>query len=131
MFNQEQHEMRIETTHESGAEEWLCPTCGRRFLLSWPPAYSKIVLESGDEDVCHTGGKGGLRMGPSQIKDAEEMALADELLLPPVTKFSEVEDEPPLPPITNSFEAEEIGETPITEELRPWLKWMKDAGLDD
>ena len=49
MYEQEQHEMVLEATHPSGEEEWFCPTCGRRFLMRWPPAYEKIVLERGDE----------------------------------------------------------------------------------
>lgn len=77
--HQQQHEMRLEKTHPSGAEEWGCPTCGRRFLLSWPPAYEKIILEAGDEYATHTGGKGGLRMQPPQIGEAEEPTLSEEL----------------------------------------------------
>ncbi len=79
----EYHEMRLEKTHPSGAEEWDCPTCGRRFLIQWPPHYRKIVLESGDEYALHSATKGGLRMGRPQISqdgDAEdEPILSDEL----------------------------------------------------
>ncbi|UCC63048.1 MAG: hypothetical protein JSV36_20275 [Anaerolineae bacterium] len=74
------HEMRLEKIHASGAEEWFCPTCGRRFLMNWPPAYKKIVLEAGDEYAMHSGGKGGLRMQPPQISEGdEEPVLSDEL----------------------------------------------------
>jgi hypothetical protein len=48
---------------ESGAEEWICPTCGRRMLLRWPPHYEKVILDHGDEAAIHVGGKGGLRVG--------------------------------------------------------------------
>jgi hypothetical protein len=79
----EYHEMRLEKTHPSGAEEWGCPTCGRRFLIQWPPKYRKIVLEPGDEYALHSASKGGLQMGPLQISqdgDAEdEPILSDEL----------------------------------------------------
>ncbi len=79
----EYHEMRLEKTHPSGAEEWGCPTCGRRFLIQWPPQYRKIVLESGDEYALHSASKGGLQMSPPQISqdgDAEdEPILSDEL----------------------------------------------------
>ncbi len=47
---------------ESGAEEWICPTCGRRMLLRWPPDYEKLVLDHGDDTAIHVGGKGGLRV---------------------------------------------------------------------
>ena len=77
MIHNQRHEMHLEKTHPSGAEEWECPTCGRRFLLRWPPAYKKIVLEPGDEYAVHTGGKHGLQTGPidmiaSEVQDAVE-----------------------------------------------------------
>jgi len=64
---QNKHEMVLERTHESGAEEWYCPLCGRRFLMQWPPNYKKIILEPGDEYAIHSGGKGGLVMGAAQV----------------------------------------------------------------
>jgi hypothetical protein len=72
--------MRLEKTHASGAEEWYCPTCGRRFLMQWPPSYQKIILEPGDEYAMHSGSKGGMRIGSLGIsEDAEEPMLSDEL----------------------------------------------------
>jgi len=79
-FGSQQHEMQLEKAHPSGAEEWYCPTCGRRFLMQWPPDYRKIILEPGDEYAMHSGGKGGLRMELPQIIEAEdESVLSDEL----------------------------------------------------
>lgn len=63
----QRHEMVLEKTHESGAEEWYCPVCGRRFLMQWPPNYKKIILEPGDEYAVHNGGKGGLEMGAPHL----------------------------------------------------------------
>jgi hypothetical protein len=40
------HEMR-----QVGAQEWACPTCGRRVLLTDPSALT--VLEPGDESAVH------------------------------------------------------------------------------
>lgn len=78
--NTQQHEMCLEKAHPSGAEEWYCPTCGRRFLMQWPPKYQKIVLEPGDEYALHSGSKGGLRMGSLQISEAkDEPELSEEL----------------------------------------------------
>jgi len=57
---------------ESGAEEWVCPTCGRRMLLRWPPDYEKLVLEHGDDTAVHVGGKGGVRVGEVMIAPAQE-----------------------------------------------------------
>lgn len=61
------HEMILNGRTESGAEEWLCPACGRRMLLRWPPDYEKLIVEYGDDSVVHVGGKGGLRMGQAEI----------------------------------------------------------------
>jgi hypothetical protein len=77
MITQQSHEMRLETRHESGAEEWYCPTCGRKFLLDWPPKYKKIILDIGDESAIHNGGKGGLSMRPPEIGAAKEPALPE------------------------------------------------------
>lgn len=87
MTNSEHHEMRLETTHSTGTEEWVCPICGRRFLMRWPPNYEKIILEAGDEYATHSGGKGGLRMQPPQVNlqnggaPEEEPVLSEELRL--------------------------------------------------
>jgi hypothetical protein len=64
------HEMILNGRAESGAEEWLCPTCGRRMLLRWPPDYEKLVLEHGDDNAIHVGGKGGVRVGPAVVAPA-------------------------------------------------------------
>jgi len=69
---QKKHDMILERTHESGAEEWYCPICGRRFLMQWPPNYQKIILEPGDEYAIHSGGKGGLSMGTPQLAQKPE-----------------------------------------------------------
>lgn len=58
----QQHEMILNQTHASGAEEWFCPTCGRRMAITWDP-WKKIVLEEGDIYAAHNASKGGLRMG--------------------------------------------------------------------
>jgi hypothetical protein len=58
MDEQEHHDMVLEATHESGAEEWFCPTCGRRFLMRWPPIYEKTGLVPGDEYAIHSVSKG-------------------------------------------------------------------------
>jgi hypothetical protein len=62
--------MILNGSAESGAEEWVCPSCGRRMLLRWPPQYEKIVLEHGDDSVVHVGGKGGPRVGETVVAPA-------------------------------------------------------------
>jgi len=54
--------MILSGTRESGTEEWACPTCGRRIMFRWPPRYEKLVLDHGDVNAVHVGGKGGLRV---------------------------------------------------------------------
>jgi hypothetical protein len=79
MNSQQNHEMQLEIKHASGAELWYCPTCGRQFLLSYPPEYKKIILDAGDESAIHSGGKGGLSMGQFQAGDVEEPELPENI----------------------------------------------------
>ncbi len=74
--------MELVTTHSTGAEEWYCPTCGRRFLMQWPPEYKKIVLDAGDQSAIHTGGKGGLQITSAQILPRDEDTGSGEKLGP-------------------------------------------------
>jgi hypothetical protein len=62
--------MILTSSAESGAEEWVCPDCGRRMLLRWPPNYEKLVLEHGDDTAIHVGEKGGLRVGQVMVAPA-------------------------------------------------------------
>lgn len=68
MSNNEHHTMVVAKRYDNGAEEWVCPTCGRRFMLQWPPEYKRIVLDPGDEDAIHSGGSGGISMGEMAIQ---------------------------------------------------------------
>lgn len=122
MADLQPHEMQLVRTHASGAEEWFCPTCGRRFLMHWPPTYKKIVLEAGDEYAAHVGGKGGVRMDAAAGIYGAEQAEAD--IVAAASAAAYVADAAPLP-------VEEVGPVPITDELRPWLRWMSAVGLAD
>ncbi len=62
----QQHVMQLAITYTTGAEVWLCPTCGRRFMMQWQPEFQRIILEPGDDMAPHSGSKGGLRLGPIQ-----------------------------------------------------------------
>jgi hypothetical protein len=63
----ERHEMTLETTHPTGAEEWYCPICGRRFMVQWSPTFNMVILEPGDPKAAHNGSTGGLRIGPPRV----------------------------------------------------------------
>jgi hypothetical protein len=131
MDPQEHHEMMLAITHPSGAEEWYCPTCGRRFLLKWPPAYQKIILEPGDEYAAHSGSKGEiLRLGSLELIDTGAPADIDDLLALPSPYRPADEDQLLSPPVDYQVAAEEIGDIPITDELQPWLKWLEHRDLD-
>ncbi len=99
MLKSQAHQMVLEHTHPSGAEEWSCPICGRRFLMQYPPSYKKIVLEPGDEYAAHYGGKGDMSMGPVQVLPPDAGSAADEPAAP-----EEGEDDSPPP---------------------PWLRWLE------
>lgn len=54
------HEILVVNLHPSGVEEWLCPTCGRRFIVQWTPEYQCIVLNPGEESAIHNMSRGAL-----------------------------------------------------------------------
>lgn len=60
-----QHQMVVVQQHKDGSQEWLCPICGRHFIMQWPPNYKRVVLEAGDENAVHTGGSSGAGSGAS------------------------------------------------------------------
>jgi len=63
----ETHEMILNGHAESGAEEWVCPACGRRVLMRWPPDFERLILEHGDDRAVHVGAKGGVRMSGLEV----------------------------------------------------------------
>lgn len=71
-MNDNSHEMVFEKTHLSGVEEWYCPSCGRRFLVQWPPAYKMIVLEPGEKDTRHNLSKVNAQRGAARVTPTEE-----------------------------------------------------------
>jgi hypothetical protein len=61
------HEILVVKKHASGAEEWFCPTCGRRFVVQWMPEYQCIILNMGDEVAIHNIGRGALVVPSNEI----------------------------------------------------------------
>jgi hypothetical protein len=129
MYDQEHHDMVLVSTHEDGAEEWHCPTCGRRFLMRWPPSYERTILVPGDEHAIHSGSKGDLlRMQDFDLVDAARQAADDDLLALRSSHTPPTEDE--FPVIVRPAGDDQAGDIPITDELQPWLKWFAKEGND-
>ena len=63
------HEMQLVKEHPSGAEEWYCPICGQRFVVTWRP-FSRVYIEPGDVSAGHSGSKGGLHIGSATVDDS-------------------------------------------------------------
>lgn len=95
------HTMDLIGEHE-GTEEWYCPICGRRMMITWQP-WKKVVVEPGDNMVAHSGGKGGLRLGSVQIMQGNQEIVRSERELPTV-------DDP---------------------RLAPWQRWLDNIDSDD
>lgn len=91
-MSEKYHEMILEKTHISGVEEWYCPSCGRRFLVQWPPAYKMIILEQGDKDTRHNVSKANSLIGSYPITHTKATDLTDEFRLIPWIKWMEKVD---------------------------------------
>jgi hypothetical protein len=72
MSDAERHEMQLQQSFSSGAQEWLCATCNRRVVVEHGANRVKIVaLDRGDEQAIHTTGSGGLRIATTQVREAD------------------------------------------------------------
>jgi len=67
------HVMSLVKTYSNHDEEWVCPTCGRRIIISWQP-WKRTILEAGDENTPHSGGK-GLSIEATVVDPAAEAEL--------------------------------------------------------
>src|SRR5262245_57586310 len=101
MDNQPRHEMVLETTHPSGAEEWSCPICGRRMTITWQP-WKKIILEPGDVYATHDGSKGNLKMRLLDINKENQGGSSSNIV--------------------------QSAEDP---HLAPWVRWLDKMDWDD
>ncbi len=46
--------------------------------MQWPPAFSRLILQEGDENAIHSGGKGGLNLHQAGILPAAAPPLTQE-----------------------------------------------------
>jgi hypothetical protein len=84
--------------------------------MTWPPHYTKEVLETGDEYAAHVCGKGGLSMGAPIIGTGETREDGSC----GVTDLFQVA----APAVPAPMPVEEPGEVPLTPELAPWLRYI-------
>lgn len=105
MSEQQKHEMIFAGALPSGAEDWICPTCGRRMLISWEPKFKRTVLVSGNSDASHGGFKKNMQI--------EDFAVASSAS-------------------ASSHEYYEDVDLNIDENtLTPWKSWLDKKGFDD
>ena len=103
MPENERHAMVRVWKNSDGVEEWHCPVCGRHFLMQWPPNFKRTILEPGDENAVHVGGKGEMGLGMSMAEvDLQPAASGDSADLTPQEE----------------------------ERLSPWQQWMSRVGFD-
>jgi hypothetical protein len=57
-MEEQNHIILMTRTYGSGAQEWYCPVCGRRFIVQWKPEYQRVILEIGDNAAIHNTGTG-------------------------------------------------------------------------
>lgn len=111
--SQEHHLMELIDSDTEGADEFYCPTCGRRVLYQWPPDYKKIVLDPGDEYAIHSGGKGGLEISAPQLAQ-----IAD-------TSAQDVADQSNIHDSTESFSVHD------QDRLFQWDQWLDQMGFEN
>ena len=74
MIEPQRHLMQLATTYPSGAEEWSCPTCGRRFVMHGLPGYEQLTLERGEKHVLAWGRTIGTAVAAKIVLDAGDDA---------------------------------------------------------
>jgi hypothetical protein len=70
--------MKLGKTYPSGAQEWICPTCGRWIVMHHLPEHGKlktVVLQAGDEDATHAGSTGSVKVSAVQVAEATEAEI--------------------------------------------------------
>ncbi len=102
----DQHQMIVVNSYTTGAQEWYCPSCGRHFILQWPPNYKRIILEEGDKQAAHAGGSGEYSLETIDIQPARPAS-------------DPVESQSGMQRPVNFINKED-------PYLLPWLRWIGD-----
>lgn len=91
-MNEERHEMHRVQKFNTGAEEWECHECGRRFIILLEPNFQKVILKKGNENVIHYGGSAELSLGVTQDSETTGVEEIDEATLEPVQRWLDTID---------------------------------------
>ncbi len=76
------HPMKLQQTYPSDAQDWLCPECGRRFIMHFREQQEQLdilVLAEGDKFAKHTGSTGGLSAIGTIVSASEDVQFSPEL----------------------------------------------------
>lgn len=82
------HTMTLIKEHE-GTEEWMCYACGRQLLVSWTPAFEKIILLEGNPSIKHTGFRDNKRLHQTFLTGDGRTPVEDRWLRPWITWMNE------------------------------------------
>ena len=93
--------------------------------MQWPPVYKKVILNIGDENAIHSGGRGGEN---DNFNDGEQESASNGL-------GNHQEDNRFIYSSTESseFPHEQAGRNPAgydSRSLEPWLEWMERVNFE-
>jgi hypothetical protein len=76
MHTHDKHVMELVAEYADGSQEWHCPTCGRRFIMKWPPDYNRAILDEGNPNAVHSGEVNGLDIA-QYVDSAPDLSTKD------------------------------------------------------
>lgn len=120
----DQHLMTLEHVAPDGSETWFCPSCGRRVLLCWPPSFTQVVLEPGDEEIVHMGHGNGTGMFSAAALEADLLPGTPlEAASPPAAAAHAGEPHAfGMAQTVDSFI--DFGDPEVTDGLGPWIRFL-------
>ncbi|MFC8452713.1 hypothetical protein [Kitasatospora sp. NPDC057223] len=111
------HEMKLVGRLASGADEWTCPSCGRRVTLRRLPEPELVVIDPGDDSAVHVG-----VIEP----DAASTAAAERYGLGPVQEIPRTPRTPAEPAAPSATPAVPSARDPHADDRR----WLAEIGID-
>jgi hypothetical protein len=117
----EQHELVLLSTYPTGAEEWFCPTCGRRMLLQWPAGCEALTLERGQEFALAWGREVGTAVATKHLLDPGDAEAFHSGQHPDIG----LELAPEAPAAPDDDSGEPAGDMAL------WQNWLEDLDFGD